>query len=277
MKGRAQYLAVVLLLGLGCSSGVKELRAQLEELNTRLREVQRDVDILRQELKKTQDEQEVLRERLTVLWKRVKRRRVVRTQVLQTPVPTQIPVQHLVPQGPPAESESKGIEVEKGEDGYDHIIVHYDQIDQEEGASPPPARPKTPIKASTDSTQVSPQALYKRAFDAYRHGEIAKAVKIFSSFVSRYPKHELADNALYWIGECYYDQRDFSTARTYFTRVITDYPSSNKVPDAMLKLGMCNEMEQRFEDAKRLFKAVMLSYPDSQAAKIAMQRIKSLR
>ena len=58
---------------------------------------------------------------------------------------------------------------------------------------------------------------------------------------------------------------------------MTQYPKANKVADAMLKLGMCNEMQNRFEEARRLFKAVMLGYPGSSAARIAMDRIKTLR
>ena len=55
--------------------------------------------------------------------------------------------------------------------------------------------------------------------------------------VTRHPHHELADNAQYWLGEVYYDQKDYARALTEFRATVTAYPRGNKVADALLKVG----------------------------------------
>jgi tetratricopeptide (TPR) repeat protein len=57
-----------------------------------------------------------------------------------------------------------------------------------------------------------------------------------SAFI-RHPDSEYAGNAQYWIGECYYTQRDYARALEAFNKVIERYPKGQKVPDALLKVG----------------------------------------
>ena len=52
-----------------------------------------------------------------------------------------------------------------------------------------------------------------------------------------FPHHDYADNAQYWLGECFYDQQRYDQAAPEFRAVLTRWPTGNKAPDAMLKLG----------------------------------------
>lgn len=114
---------------------------------------------------------------------------------------------------------------------------------------------------------------YRAAYSLYSEGRLDEARESFGRFVSRYPRHAYADNARYWVGECWYDKREFEMARTEFMRVISDYPDGNKVPDAMVKVGLCDQNLGRMEDARRMYDAVILTYPDSDAAGVAMKLI----
>ena len=277
-----------LVLVWGCSSDLQAIRVHLDELNSRVAQLERDLDQLRQELKDTRDQQDVLKEQVGVLKDRMKNRPLISEEVAVRPdVPQNIPVKRLTPDDTEERrhllqpNREKSI-VERDSGGYDRIIVHYDTLTDNEEQPKQVSEESQHAKKTTEKTPKKrepkdPQSLYKEGFQAYRHGDHEKAITLLSRFVKEYPSSDLADNALYWIGECYYDEQKFATAKRYFTKVVTDYPKGNKVPDAMLKLGMCNEMQSRFEEARRLFKAVMLSYPDTQAARIAMERIKSLR
>ena len=76
---------------------------------------------------------------------------------------------------------------------------------------------------------------YKSALDlvqARRHDEAVTALR---AFVKTHPDHDYADNAQYWLGECFYDRKDYSTALREFRRVVERFPQGNKVPDALLK------------------------------------------
>lgn len=53
-----------------------------------------------------------------------------------------------------------------------------------------------------------------------------------------YPNGRYAGNALYWLGEVYLAQTQYSEARSWFERLLNDFPLHAKVPDAKYKLGV---------------------------------------
>ena len=53
----------------------------------------------------------------------------------------------------------------------------------------------------------------------------------------QFPKHELAGNAQYWLGEAVYGQQKYDLAITEFEKVLKNYSKSIKVPAALLKIG----------------------------------------
>ncbi|HNZ03338.1 MAG TPA: tol-pal system protein YbgF [Myxococcota bacterium] len=141
------------------------------------------------------------------------------------------------------------------------------------------AAKKTARATKADKKQQAARALdeYKAAYAVYNEGRIDEARAAFIAFVDKYPGHAYADNARYWVGECYYDVRDFENARTEFMRVITDYPDGNKVPDAMVKVGLCDQNLGRFDDARNMYDSVILTYPDSDAAGVAVKFMSRLQ
>lgn len=97
-----------------------------------------------------------------------------------------------------------------------------------------------------------------------KYGEAARA---FQAFVLTYPAHQLASNAQYWLGECYYDLADYEKAGEEFKKVFEHYPGSAKAPDAMLKRAYSLSKLGKYNQAKSQLKQVLDRYPDSTAAK----------
>ena len=83
------------------------------------------------------------------------------------------------------------------------------------------------------------QRLYKRAMKDLKKNNYKLATNVFKKLLKRYPTHDLADNALYWMGEGAYARGDWLQAMTWFQDVILRYPEGNKLPDAMLKSALC--------------------------------------
>jgi tol-pal system protein YbgF len=102
---------------------------------------------------------------------------------------------------------------------------------------PPPPPRVAPRPAKPEEIRAD-QELYQAALVHLRAGRHEEAVSALRAFVAAHPQHDLADNAQYWLGECFYDRKDYSTALREFRRVADDFPSGNKVPDALLKLGL---------------------------------------
>lgn len=118
---------------------------------------------------------------------------------------------------------------------------------------------------------------YKRYYEALRAGNHAHAITGFRSFLEKYPDHDYADNAQYWLGEAYYDQRQFKNAMREFRAVVDKYPRGNKVPDALLKVGYCYIGLGKTDKARGVLEQVVAIYPKSGPAKLAARKLEELQ
>lgn len=64
-----------------------------------------------------------------------------------------------------------------------------------------------------------------------------EARSAFRAFADSYPNDELAPQAVYWLGDIAYVQKDYAAAARAFAEEIKRYPESTRAPDSMLKLG----------------------------------------
>lgn len=144
--------------------------------------------------------------------------------------------------------------------------------------------PAGTVPAGSDSTEdssgagtaQSPESIYYTAYSDYIKKNYDLAVEGFKQFIQLYPDHGLADNSLYWIGECYYSQKKYQDAVNTFNRLKTDYADGDKVPDAILKQGFALiEMGSQNEGIDAL-KELISKFPLSEEASLAQQKIKEV-
>jgi len=130
--------------------------------------------------------------------------------------------------------------------------------------------------AAAAAAQTDPQELYQRAYDDYLRGNYDLAVEEFDDYLSSFPNTDLADNATYWIGECYYRQGKYRQAIDQFDKVLRRYPRSDKVPGALLKKGYAYlELGERSQGIVQL-QYVIREHPSSDEANIARDRLKAI-
>ena len=123
----------------------------------------------------------------------------------------------------------------------------------------------------------SPDILYESGLAAFKGGDMKKARELFSTFVERYPKQNLTSNAVYWIGESYYSEKDYEQAILEFQKVIKNYPDKEKVAPAMLKQGMAFINLKDSKGAKYILKELIKQYPASEEAKRGKDQLKALK
>ncbi len=141
---------------------------------------------------------------------------------------------------------------------------------------PAGANPSAPVPAPGSAGVDAPGRLYGRAFDALKAANYPAAIAGMREFISSYPRHELADNAQYWLGEAYYVTRDYENAITAFTTVQRDWPDSSKAPDALLKQGYAQFELKRYAAARQSLQQVGTRYPATEAARLAAERLQRL-
>jgi tol-pal system protein YbgF len=140
-------------------------------------------------------------------------------------------------------------------------------------AAPPPTADGSPpaVLLTTD-----PEALYQTAYNDYLRGSYDLAIQEFQEYLNHFPETELADNAVYWIGESYYRQRKFRQAIEQFDELLNRYPRSDKVPSAALKKGYAHlELGERSQGVVQL-QYVLRQFPGSDEANLAAQRLREI-
>jgi tol-pal system protein YbgF len=140
---------------------------------------------------------------------------------------------------------------------------------------PAPSKEAT-TAAPVPATGPSPQEVYNSAYGDYLKGNYDLAIEGFRLYREQFSDSPLADNALYWIGECYYSQKNYEAAMNAFNEVILLYPKGDRVAAAYLKKGLCYlEMGQK-EEALAVFKLLVSKFPLEEEAKVAQQKIKEI-
>ena len=128
-------------------------------------------------------------------------------------------------------------------------------------------------KGGAAESDAAEQDAYMKAFGLFSANNYAGAILAFEAFIRQHPGSEYAGNAQYWIGECYYTQRDYGRALDAFNRVIEGYAKGKKVPDAMLKVGFTLISLNQPDKARSALEALVEKYPKSPAAAKARERL----
>jgi tol-pal system protein YbgF len=115
--------------------------------------------------------------------------------------------------------------------------------EQSQQTEPPPNQ-----LASIDRRPQFEAALTMLAKAQYDAARVA-----FRSFADMYPNDELAPQAVYWVGDIAFVQKDYPTAARAFAEELKKYPESQRAADSMLKLGQSLlAMNQKKEGCRAL-------------------------
>ncbi|MBZ5639144.1 MAG: tol-pal system protein YbgF [Acidobacteriia bacterium] len=141
----------------------------------------------------------------------------------------------------------------------------------EAGAAPAPAPGAPPVEPVPD-----PQSLYNTAYADFSKGNFVLAVSGFQEYATRFPESDLADNALYWVGECLFSQGKFAEAVQAFDRMLDKYPQGDRAAAANLKKGLAFLEQNQIAQAIVQLRYVVTTYPSSDEARIARDKLSSL-
>lgn len=131
-------------------------------------------------------------------------------------------------------------------------------------------RPQLIVQEKTEVEKI-----YRLAYDDFQNRKYDLAISGFGDLIKNYPKDQLADNAQYWVGECYYAKKDYEKAVEEFRRVEANYPQGNKVTSAMYKIGLACEKAGKSDEKKKVWNLLIEKYPASDEAKLAKDRMES--
>lgn len=141
--------------------------------------------------------------------------------------------------------------------------------------SPPSSSLPPATLSATDQAAI--QRSYDNAYSNYRLSDYPTAIRGFESFLKSYPKHPLAANSQYWIGDSYLRLRDNRSAIEAERRLLGTYPDSPKSADALLIIGTAEGNLGDAAAARKTFEELISKYPSTESADKAKQRLAKLK
>ena len=118
-----------------------------------------------------------------------------------------------------------------------------------------------------------PAQLYQKARGLLIEKKYTDAADLFTTFAKKHPDHALADNSLYWLGECHYTTGQYDKSIAVFKELLKTYPKAQKVPDALLKTGYAYISLDDVNRASHYLKLVVKKHPFSLAAEKAEKKL----
>jgi tol-pal system protein YbgF len=145
------------------------------------------------------------------------------------------------------------------------------------GAEAPPAVKAEPAPSPAAEPKTRETELYDKSIALYRDGKYEEAIEGFRTFLKTFPKSDRADNAHFWIGESYMALKQYEQAILAYQEVIKNYPKGNKVPSALLRQAFAFLEIKDQTSAKLLLNRVVKNHPNSSEAKIAQNKLATLK
>jgi tol-pal system protein YbgF len=142
---------------------------------------------------------------------------------------------------------------------------------------PPAAAPAIARPPAGPPARADIYTQYRNALVLYGKNRWADARNVFQQVFDAEPSGELADNALFWIGETYYAAGDYTNAMRYYGRVTKEYPNENKAPDALFKMGLAYVKTGDLAMARKTFEETLSRYPYATSAASAKAELARIR
>ncbi len=119
-------------------------------------------------------------------------------------------------------------------------------------------------------------AEYSDAMALLRSGNCKDAVPRLRTFIRKDIKSPYADNAQYWIGRCFYQQKDYNRAIMELYDVLLKFPQSERVPGALLVLADAFADSGDDIDARLTLKKLLSDHPQAEEVAAARKRLQAL-
>jgi tol-pal system protein YbgF len=171
-------------------------------------------------------------------------------------------------------------------DMYVDLDTRMKRLEQPAAAAASPAPPSASAGAAAPATVAAATAApasdaegraYEAAQGQRKIGNYQGAIAGFRNFIAQYPKSPLAHRAQYWIGDSYYNLREFKNAIASQQRLISAYPDSASVPDALLNIASSQLELGDAPGARKTLEKLVARYPTSEAAEKAKRRLATLK
>jgi tol-pal system protein YbgF len=144
------------------------------------------------------------------------------------------------------------------------------QVMQGGAAQPGAARTPPPGSQLAALPAASPRDEFDAAAAALKGEQFDTAESEFKAFVDKYPKDKLVPDAVFYLGETYFQRGRYREAAEQYLKISSDFSKTAKAPDSLLRLGQSLDKLGAKEQACAAFAEVGRKYPSASASLRAM-------
>lgn len=217
-----------------------DIQVKMGEYDELVRKINGRMDTLEHDLKQTNEKLDKINRDMEIRFKILEGRPI--PDNLSAPVSMPVGVTH---DSPMADTPAKSIRGDSINGSDLEPLKGMDAIPPKDKNAPQPLVPLSDINIQ-DRTENTPppakpadaQTMYQNGMQAYKAGLTDEAEIAFKEVLQRFPKHNLAGNAQYWLGETYLKSGRIKEANQAFQDGYEKYPNGNKAPDSLFKLGV---------------------------------------
>ncbi|MGB9093076.1 MAG: tol-pal system protein YbgF [Gallionella sp.] len=153
----------------------------------------------------------------------------------------------------------------------DTRVRHFESEEQAAKAAAASAAKSTATLA--DTSPVSEDHAFAKAYGLFQAGKHADAAKAFQEFLKKYPDSIHIPNAMYYLGNAQYALRNYRAALDTYEGLLKAYPDTPITPDVLFKIAECLHGLKHDVAAQKTFKKLIAKFPSSKAAARARKRL----
>lgn len=120
-------------------------------------------------------------------------------------------------------------------------------------------------------------AMYQKAIILGLKGNKVDKIVALENFVERYPNSSYADEALFQLGDTYFEMEKYDKAIPPFRRIVSDFKGRTALMNmALLKLGLISINQGNPTTAVNYYKQVFSNNPEGEEAKQALDALREI-
>jgi len=133
------------------------------------------------------------------------------------------------------------------------------------------------IEGVKGSSQPGEKDAYDLALKDFQNGDLSKANKSLSEFISKYPSSPYWPLAKYWLANTQYAQKDYKAGISTAQSLIKRYPEHKRVPDTLFTIANCQIESGQKSDARKTLESITKNYPNTKSAENAAAALTKLK
>jgi tol-pal system protein YbgF len=133
------------------------------------------------------------------------------------------------------------------------------------------------VEGVQGTAQPGEKDAYDLALKDFQNGDLSKANKSLSEFISKYPSSPYWPLAKYWLANTQYAQKDYKAGISTAQSLIKRYPEHKRVPEALYTIANCQIESGQKSDARKTLESITKNYPNTKAAENAAAALTKLK